>query len=951
MKTRIHIPLAVLLSLLTGIVAAAPLGTAFTYQGLLHDGGAPAQGIYDLRFTIYDALAGGGAVAGPLTNTAVAVTNGLFAAVLDFGSGVFTGDACWLEIAVRTNGSSTFIPLTPRQPLTPAPYALFAPNAGAATTAGSAASVTANGVANASLQANAVTSDKIADGAIAAFDLSPVLASNTFWRLGGNTGTTPGAQFLGTTDNQPMELWAGARRVLRLAPDPINDAPNVIAGSSSNNFAPGVVGAVIAGGGRAADPNGVFGDWGVVGGGQGNVVSNHYDVVSGGVGNTAGGGWSTVGGGFGNVAYDLPVGRATVAGGMDNRAVGSAATVGGGWGNAATESYATVPGGQNNTAGGTHSLAAGRRAKALHDGTFVWADSTEADFASTGTNQFLIRATGGVGIGTSQPQSALHVAGTVTASGFSGSGATLTGFNASQLSSGTVPEARLSANVSRLGSTIESPEIADGTIAAADVNAASFNGTFWRAAGNAGTTPGTHFLGTTYNQPLEFKVNGQRGLRLEPGGSFAPNVIGGTWANTVTAGVLGATIAGGGYIEPTGTNAPNTIAASYSTIGGGAGNTIQADAYYSTIGGGAGHTIQPDVQFATIGGGRDNAIQPYAHYATIAGGVGNMVQFNALEATIAGGMNNTIQSNAFQATLGGGYVNTIQTDAYFATLGGGFQNTIQANAECATIPGGRHNSATNFAFAAGRRAKANHTGAFVWADSADADFASTTANQFNIRATGGVRVDTGTAPGIALSAADRALLTCGWNPFTSGAHSGVGRWGMFMEAHTLTLGMPAVGGKTVQVVKYNEDSTSTPLLTVDQGGTVTATAFNPPSDRNAKENFAAVSPQAVLENVISLPITRWNFKQDADVEHLGPMAQDFHAAFGLGTDDKHIATVDADGVALAAIQGLNQKVEAQRAELEQKQREITELGLRLERLESLLLRPIGDCPQTTDHNR
>ena len=106
-----------------------------------------------------------------------------------------------------------------------------------------------------------------------------------------------------------------------------------------------------------------------------------------------------------------------------------------------------------------------------------------------------------------------------------------------------------------------------------------------------------------------------------------------------------------------------------------------------------------------------------------------------------------------------------------------------------------------------------------------------------------------------------------------------------------------------------------PATALDVNGTVTATAFNPPSDRGLKENFAAVSSADVLEKVCALPITQWNFKSDQATPHLGPMAQDFHAAFGLGTDDKHIATVDADGVALAAIQGLNRKVDAETAAL------------------------------------
>ncbi len=82
------------------------------------------------------------------------------------------------------------------------------------------------------------------------------------------------------------------------------------------------------------------------------------------------------------------------------------------------------------------------------------------------------------------------------------------------------------------------------------------------------------------------------------------------------------------------------------------------------------------------------------------------------------------------------------------------------------------------------------------------------------------------------------------------------------------------------------------------------------SDRNAKEDFAPVNPQQVLAKVATLPVTEWNYKTDEGVEHIGPMAQDFHAAFGLnGGDDKHISVVDEGGVALAAIQGLNQRLE------------------------------------------
>ena len=110
------------------------------------------------------------------------------------------------------------------------------------------------------------------------------------------------------------------------------------------------------------------------------------------------------------------------------------------------------------------------------------------------------------------------------------------------------------------------------------------------------------------------------------------------------------------------------------------------------------------------------------------------------------------------------------------------------------------------------------------------------------------------------------------------------------------------------------------------------------SDRNGKEDFAAINPRAVVEKVSALPITKWKYKVEADgTEHLGPVAQDFHAAFGLnGPDDKHIATVDEEGVALAAIQGLNQKLEETRADNAALRADNADLRARIEKLECLL---------------
>lgn len=102
-------------------------GTAFTYQGHLNYGNVPANGSFNLTFTLYATNTGGVVIAGPVTNMAMVVSNGLFTSTVDFGN-VFNGGASWLEIAVQTNSGTTFTILAPRQPVTPVPYAITASN-------------------------------------------------------------------------------------------------------------------------------------------------------------------------------------------------------------------------------------------------------------------------------------------------------------------------------------------------------------------------------------------------------------------------------------------------------------------------------------------------------------------------------------------------------------------------------------------------------------------------------------------------------------------------------------------------------------------------------------------------------------------------------------------------------------------------------------------------------
>lgn len=199
---------------------------AFTYQGRLDEAGTPANGLYDLRFVVYDAETGGSAVGGALIHAATTVSNGLFTVNLDFGPGVFDGSDRWLEIAVRPTGSGAFTVLEPRQLVTSTPYALMArqvrgsvaacrltgtlpglllagnyPGAVQLTNAANAfrGSFSGSGAGLTGLNASQLTTGTVPDARLA----SNVARTNQVWLLGGNAGTVPATHYLGTSDDKP----------------------------------------------------------------------------------------------------------------------------------------------------------------------------------------------------------------------------------------------------------------------------------------------------------------------------------------------------------------------------------------------------------------------------------------------------------------------------------------------------------------------------------------------------------------------------------------------------------------------------------------------------------------------------------------------------------------------------------------------------------------------------
>ena len=284
------------------------------------------------------------------------------------------------------------------------------------------------------------------------------------------------------------------------------------------------------------------------------------------------------------------------------------------------------------------------------------------------------------------------------------------------------------------------------------VDGTDATGNDWSLTGDSGTNPATNFLGTTDNQALNFRVNNARGLRLAPasdGTNQSPNVIGGIADNSVTPGVHSAVIAGGGRGTPSLAASANQVTDHQGTVSGGANNQAGngagtvSDRKLATVGGGGGNTASGSS--STVAGGESNIAS--ALDSTVGGGLSNLA--NGLRATVGGGQSNI--ASGTDTTVGGGRNNTASGPS--ATVGGGVNNAAigsgaavgggdgnTASGIAATVPAGQDNTAAgNNSLAAGMQAEADHDGAFVWADSKPFSFASTAANEFSVRSTGGAR--------------------------------------------------------------------------------------------------------------------------------------------------------------------------------------------------------------------
>jgi len=725
-----------------------------------------------------------------------------------------------LQLRIWFNdGVSGFAALSPVQNLTPTPYATFA---SFANTASNLVGMLANGALppspnfSGTVIATAFSGNGAGLTALNASQLTggtvPAAALGNAWQTGGNSGTSSDTNFLGTADNQPLELHVNQSRAFRLEPgnntNSVVGAPNVIGGAPINFVDGNIYGATIAGGGAAnmtgfmpgPSSNHVAAIFGSIGGGRLNTVSADHGTIGGGLDNTIlalaydgvidGGSDNTIG---------TNATESVIGGGQNNFASGSGATVAGGELNYSTADSTTVGGGFDNTSGGNSATVAG--------GSYNRSLGYSATVAGGNGNL---------------------ASGSWT---FVGGGSDNTASNGQSTVSGGVQNVA-GDYYSTVGGGIEN------------------------FAGDYAAT-----------------VAGGQGNQIQAGGSFS--TIAGGGANTIRG--------SGSFI---GAGANNLIQSNSgsATISGGWNNTIQTNANYSTIGGGEYNSIGNSAYEATVGGGDYNTASGVE--ATVSGGAGNMATNS--NATVGGGLYNIAggvgsfiggggydgtafpgnQANGNASTIVGGLGNNIPSSGTNAVIGGGCYNT--ASGYTATVVGGCSNSAAgNYSFAGGFQAYAPGNGSFVWNSFPSTNY-PTGPNEFYVFGQNGFDVD--------------------YNNETNGGHGD--RWVYIGRGHVGVISPVSV---TIE--------TWTGAYLSDGG------AWTSSSDRARKENFSAVDPRSVLDRVAMLPVQTWNYTSEPPaIRHLGPIAQDFHAAFGLnGEDDKHISDVDEAGVALAAIQGLNQK--------------------------------------------
>ncbi|MEW5924641.1 MAG: hypothetical protein AB1746_11700 [Candidatus Zixiibacteriota bacterium] len=405
----------VLIMLVISSISMSSTPQLINYQGrLLDEAGLPVpDGNYNISFKIYDALTGG-IQKWAETQSGVPVTDGLFSIVMGssepLSDTVFDGEDRYLEISF--DGQA----LSPRIQFTSVGYAHRISTVDGASAGKLSGTLVLSptdylGEGNAITIVNendapvlAVTIDPLGSSTLSFYDPadSKAATSTKIMDLAVNQDGMGSLSFYEPADSKSglafetkkvemrkdgLFMFGASEFDTSLIVAPNGDIIGLGQITMGQNSSSGTETSVLG------FNNSASGDSSTIGGGSFNQTFGVISVIAGGHANTAGGIGSTI------------------SGGSANNAGGNYSTISGGFNNTAPGDFSIVPGGSDNDATGFYSYAAGHRAKAFHDGSFVWADHTDDDFGSTGADQFIIRAGGGVGIGTNNPTGILDVAG------------------------------------------------------------------------------------------------------------------------------------------------------------------------------------------------------------------------------------------------------------------------------------------------------------------------------------------------------------------------------------------------------------------------------------------------------------------------------------------------------------------------------------------------------------
>jgi hypothetical protein len=374
--------------------------------------------------------------------------------------------------------------------------------------------------------------------------------------------------------------------------------------------------------------------------------------------------------------------------------------------------------------------------------------------------------------------------------------------------------------------------------------------------------------------------------------------------------------------------------ATSSFIGGGQSNIITTNATNAVIGGGFGNVVSN--QFGTVGGGVYNLASGNSatlgggyfnkasnDYATVGGGIGNTA--SGYSATVGGGNLNTASGD--YTTVSGGYTNT--ASGSWATIAGGEQNT--ASGTYPTVGGGRENRATDFStvVAGGYTNTASKPGATVSGGAANTASGETAT-------VGGGYNNTAAGFGATVSGGRTNTASGNFSCVPGGAFATASHTGSFVYNGDDSEPTASFGDGTFTVRCEGGARFYTANGGVGAQLLAGASSWGAPSDSNLKTKVTAVDPRRILAKIAAMPVTEWEYKVVPDRRYIGPTAQDFHAAFGLGFDDKTITTLDSDGVMYAAIQGLVEELKDRDAKIGELEASGAELKAKMDAMEERL---------------